>query len=174
MLSENKISTLNGSRDVAKRMQTVAEEIGRIARILNNGGNHCDNSIGYSEIARGIYHFRREREKHISGIFGEPAWDILLELFINRCKNSNVTVKAVQISSNVPPTTSLRWIRILEKEGLLEKDRDAFDSRVRLVKLTDHGFSLMKLILSEYKSSEDRKDSNVNGSNYPAKVGSNV
>jgi DNA-binding MarR family transcriptional regulator len=167
------VSEVGNTQAVAMRMQVLAEEMSRLAEIMAISDTDSLPPQSHVEIARRIYEFRRAREKYIPHIFGEPAWDILLELFIRRCENRRVSVKFVQIASNVPATTSLRWIKALEDEGLIEKDRAAFDSRVRLVKLSDRGFSLMKSILSANARAELHRSSQ-SGSQRSTEAGPDV
>ncbi|MEZ5655102.1 MAG: hypothetical protein R3E04_04340 [Sphingobium sp.] len=43
-----------------------------------------------------------------SSIFGEAAWDMLLDLFVSRSENKRVSVSSLCIASGVPATTALR------------------------------------------------------------------
>ena len=56
------------------------------------------------------------------------------------------------IGSAVPSTTALRWIAILEKQGLLVREADASDARRVYVKLSASGYAAML----EYFSSSSR------------------
>ena len=43
----------------------------------------------------------------------------------------------------VPPATTLRWLHVLEDEGLVSRRHDAIDRRRTIVTLTDKGFEAM-------------------------------
>jgi hypothetical protein len=60
---------------------------------------------------------RRDGAAPVKGLFGEPAWDILLDLFIAHCRGDDLQVSSVCIEASVPSTTILRWIARLESEG---------------------------------------------------------
>lgn len=97
------------------------------------------------ELARQTYDDRRRRTKifETEELFGEPAWDILLDLFIAAKERRRVSVTSACIGSAVPPTTALRWISILEKQGLLLREADPGDARRVYVKLSARGYSAM-------------------------------
>lgn len=97
------------------------------------------------------YDARRTRERHFAGhlLFADPAWDILLDLFIHEARGELVSVKSASIGSGVPPSTALRWLKILEGEGLISSRDDPGDHRRRLVSLTPKGARTMIGCLAE-------------------------
>ena len=91
----------------------------------------------HEAIARQIYrHRRRRRELFGSKLFGEPAWDILLDLFIAAKEGKRVSVTSACIAADVPSTTALRWIGLLEKEGLIIRENDEADARRVFIRLS--------------------------------------
>ena len=85
-----------------------------------------------------IYRDRRRRRQYIDhDLFGEPAWDLLLDLFIARLKKKRVSVTSACIASDVPPTTALRWLGVLVEINLVERFDSETDQRVSWVRLTD-------------------------------------
>ena len=103
------------------------------------------------DIARRIYSERRARAKHFSeqGLFGEPAWDMLLDLFIRQELGEIVSIKSACIGSAAPHTTALRWLNALAIDGLVRLEDDPFDQRRRNVSLTPLGTKAMKNFLAE-------------------------
>ncbi|HUD30059.1 MAG TPA: MarR family transcriptional regulator [Novosphingobium sp.] len=97
------------------------------------------------ELARQKYDDRRRRNKifRSEDLFGEPAWDILLDLFIATKERRRVSVTSACIGSAVPSTTALRWIAILGKQGLLVREADPGDARRVYVKLSARGYAAM-------------------------------
>lgn len=95
-------------------------------------------------MAREIYAGRRRRERFLApDLFGEPTWDILLDLFIAAAEARRVPTTSACIGANVPPTTALRWLRILEARGLVEREDDGRDGRRTFVCLTVRGLAAM-------------------------------
>lgn len=84
------------------------------------------------------FRLRRQRDQHFpASYFGEPAWDILLDLFANEVSGRPVSVSNACIAASAPASTGMRWLRVLEDDGYITKMRDRSDSRVTLVILTD-------------------------------------
>jgi hypothetical protein len=106
------------------------------------------------ELARQTYEDRRRRNKIFQSeeLFGEPAWDILLDLFISAKERRRVSVTSACIGSAVPSTTALRWISILDRHGLLDREADPGDARRVYVRLSPKGYEAML----EYFSSSSR------------------
>lgn len=94
---------------------------------------------------------RRLRPKHLMDrdIFGEPAWDMLLDLYIHQAQNEKVAVKSACIGSSAPVTTELRWLNVLEMKGLVSSLDDPDDGRRRLIQLTPEGYEAMTSYLNE-------------------------
>ena len=94
--------------------------------------------------ARESYAIRRRRDRHLPGdLFGEPTWDILLDLYVATRENRPVPTTSACIGANVPPTTALRWLRILEARGLVEREEDNRDGRRTFVRLSARGLAAM-------------------------------
>jgi DNA-binding MarR family transcriptional regulator len=74
-----------------------------------------------------------------SSLFSEPAWDILLELLAAEGHEKRVTISTAGLTAGIPATTALRWIRALEREGLVTRADDPFDRRRSFVTLTVDG-----------------------------------
>ncbi|WP_343070983.1 winged helix DNA-binding protein [Novosphingobium jiangmenense] len=81
------------------------------------------------------------------GLFGEPGWDILLDLYIADRRRTELQVSSVCLDAGVPSTTILRWISRLEREKLIYRTADASDARRRYVRLTDEGRTMMRKVL---------------------------
>lgn len=114
------------------------------SRLIAKGSAQQDHPV-WAEIARQTYEDRRRRGKifRSDDLFGEPAWDILLDLFIAAKERRRVSVTSACIGSAVPSTTALRWITILEKHALLAREADPGDARRVYVKLSARGYGAM-------------------------------
>lgn len=96
-------------------------------------------------IAQAEYRTRRSRDAlfKTEGLFSEPAWDILLDLFIAYVGGKTISISSACIASCVPQTTALRWIDALESAGFVGRYADPKDRRRSLLKLTPVGLNLM-------------------------------
>ena len=98
-----------------------------------------------ADLAREIYANRRNREGIFGNpeLFGEPAWDILLDLYIAHVEGKPVSVSSACIGSAAPPTTGLRWLGVLAEHDLVLREHDPEDQRRVLVRLTEQGLEAM-------------------------------
>lgn len=99
----------------------------------------------YVQYARAAYATRRRRSTIFgdSELFGEPAWDILLDLYIAHIEDKPVSVSSACIGSAAPPTTGLRWLGLLADRSLVTREHDPDDQRRVLVRLTERGLAAM-------------------------------
>lgn len=95
---------------------------------------------------------RRTRHDYLpTHIFGEPGWVMMLELFISNHQERPISVTALCALSGEPQSTALRWIAILEQEGLVLRSDASLDKRVRLVSLSHKGLELLDEYFSNRK-----------------------
>ncbi len=112
-----------------------------------------------SSFAEKLYKARRARAKCLEpGLFGEAAWDMLLDLFISHNHGGPVPVTSLCIAGAVPPTTGLRWIQVLEQFELVTSFPTAEDRRVRLIALTCKGHDAMRNCLAELHELLEKRD----------------
>jgi DNA-binding MarR family transcriptional regulator len=80
--------------------------------------------------ARQLLGLRRLREEMLGGnLFADPAWDLLLHLYVESAAGNQVAISGLCSAAKVRPTTGLRWINLLVDAGLLEKSDDPEDAR---------------------------------------------
>lgn len=102
------------------------------------------------ETAVRLYSHRRRRQSFFNdypGIFGEPAWDILLDLYAARRDRRFVTVSSASLGACTPTTTGLRWIAELQRLGLVLSRQHPGDGRARVVMLTSAAEAAMDAYL---------------------------
>ncbi|ABC63241.1 hypothetical protein [Erythrobacter litoralis] len=101
-----------------------------------------------------IYRLRRRREElfGVPDLFGDPAWDILLDLYIASCKGKAVSVSSACVAACVPATTALRYLSRLEQLGLIARSADKNDRRRVLVALSGPAKMTIKEFLVEQGS----------------------
>lgn len=105
-------------------------------------------------LVRGIIRRRQLRGQFFKDeLFADPAWDMLLDLTAARAEHRRVSVTSLCIASGVPTTTALRWIKVLEQSGLVERKEDDTDRRRAFIALSDEGAETMARYFDEsYKS----------------------
>ncbi|MBU6253205.1 MAG: MarR family transcriptional regulator [Alphaproteobacteria bacterium] len=161
------------SRDVdAARLQRLADEVGRIARTLASlsaqaplaearladmrpgffgeppGVDHPPNARDIREMIR----MRRLRDRFFdASLFADPAWDMLLDLMAARLEGVQVAVSSLCIAAAVPPTTALRWIKLMTDNGLFERVSDPVDGRRVFIRLSDNSAEAMTRYLGSMR-----------------------
>lgn len=104
-----------------------------------------------TSLARGLYAMRRRRVALFGKqrIFGEPAWDLLLDLYIAEQEGKRLPVTSACIGAAVPTTTGLRWLGILERSGLLVRENDPRDARRTYVRISPQAQAAMSRFLGQ-------------------------
>jgi DNA-binding MarR family transcriptional regulator len=144
---------------IRRRMESVAEQAAHIGtalkEILDSTREQTAPPTRWHEPAavmavkaqqvRSTIKSRRLREDVFGeNLFGEPAWDMLLDLYASHLEQKRVSVSSLQIASAVPGTTALRWMTRLESKGLILRHADPFDARRVFVELSADGLQLME------------------------------
>jgi DNA-binding MarR family transcriptional regulator len=112
--------------------------------------------------ARRMINERYRRFQYFDGhLFSDPAWDIMLELFVAELESREVPVTNLCFTSNVPDTTVLRWIKTLCSEDLVVRHKDKVDKRRVLVQLTRPAAEAMRRYMEEQMASADRLHASI-------------
>ena len=91
----------------------------------------------------------RRREALGPGLFADPAWNILLDLFLSLERGRDLSVTAVCIGSRSSAATALRYITLLVERGLIDRIADEHDGRRTYVRLTVGGWNAMVALFDE-------------------------
>lgn len=119
-----------------------------IAHLLDrqNYGNQM-RQVRLANQARQLYALRRRRDAMMPDMFGEPAWDMLLDLFVSTADGRQMPITNMCIASCAPLSTALRWIDKLIDSGFVAKRPDALDGRRSLIDLTESGTCMVEALL---------------------------
>lgn len=101
-------------------------------------------------LAEEVYRDRRRRGRYLpERLLGEPAWDMLLDLFAAETRGHTVSVSSACLAAEAPMSTGLRWLQHLEVDGLVERVPDPADARRHFVRLTTHGSERLTAYFTE-------------------------
>jgi DNA-binding MarR family transcriptional regulator len=100
-------------------------------------------------LAKELYAERRQIHKifETAGFATSPAWDIMLDLFQAGAQLKSVSVTSACVGAACPATTALRHLRLLERDGFVERLSDPNDKRRAFVALTREGRRRTKMAL---------------------------
>lgn len=102
------------------------------------------SSLPDPRMIRNIIKARQMRPRFLDAdLFADPAWDMLLDLTAARSEHRRVSVTSLCIASGVPTTTALRWMKLLEQAGYIQRMEDDTDRRRAFVALSESGAAAM-------------------------------
>jgi hypothetical protein len=140
-------------RELAQKLLSIASELElhnepqeagapELSSLLVTSAQEHASSL---DIALRQYNARRLREAVFEdrALFGEPAWNVLLDLFIAERQGKRMSVKSACIGAAAPLTTAFRWLRILEAKGYVQREHDGTDARRSYISLTPMGLERM-------------------------------
>lgn len=140
--------------DLRAKFRELAQRVAELeARAAERG--QAPPEIGFSDdklatIASSIYRSRQNRQNYFEpSLFTEPAWDMLLDLFIAKVRGARVSTTSLCLAAGTPQATGIRWIGILDEQALVRRLRAPDDARLSLVEITPKGFQLMRRCLSD-------------------------
>lgn len=127
-------------------LEKLVEIESRLAQMSEAPPSQSISDRKLAVIATSIYRTRRRRLQYFDEVlFGEPCWDMLLDLFANKALGRRVNVTSLCLAANVPQATGMRYLRLLEAKGLVDRTPAPDDGRVTLVELTQLGYKRMRL-----------------------------
>lgn len=97
-----------------------------------------------------IIAMRRNRDRIFGAdLFGEPAWDILLNLMVARFDECGMAVDVLAEAIGHPESTTLRFVEAMSADRLLEHDNQPVDPRKGIVRLSDDAAKAMLAFFRE-------------------------
>ena len=143
---------LDDASALAVRVYSVHEAAARAEEQSLSDPPSGAGLLGLAVRAKRLYDERRRRAAVFGSddvLFGEPAWDILLDLFMAWSDRRTVRIGDACIAAAVPKTTALRWLETLTERRLVERTSDRSDARSGIVCLTTRGIEVMTTYLGQ-------------------------
>ena len=161
--------------DVQRQVEIIARAVTRLGQRLNSINHSASTLPILSElddpvldqepsldvantvsVLRRIIRERRVRERFFKEArFGEPAWDIILDLTLAWFEGKTVAVSSLCIASGVPMSTAMRWINEMIEVGLIDRWIDPTDGRRNLMQVSPTTRDAMLRYLAALNVSEN-------------------
>lgn len=110
-------------------------------------------------IAREELDRRRRRGALIGGgLFADPAWEIMLLLYVREQEEGGADLEALHQSANIALTTLLRWIGLFVDAGIVVSVPVASTEHIHAVSLSRKGLEEMEQYLADCRSRSDHGD----------------
>ena len=114
------------------------------------------------EIVTRAFEEWRERGSYLpSEMLSEPAWGILLELLLSEIQGRVASLSRIRKISAVPASTADRWLKALERHGLVLRRTGAVHPNDEIVSLSRSGSSALRSYFHDVV--ESRRRSNAPG-----------
>lgn len=110
----------------------------------------ASDTVYLGRLAQAMIRLRRLREQHLDAeLFAEPGWEMLLDLYVQRVAGRMTSVTSLCTASCAPMPTALRWLDIIQKQGLVSREDDPSDKRRSFISLSRSGETAVTNYLSE-------------------------
>ena len=145
-----------------KELSTFVNLLSRLISTSNEAkeGPRKIPAQNLTAIAENLYRIRRRRDALMTSrfgtdIFADPAWDIILDLYIHNSNNKDVCVTSACAAAMVPITTALRYITVLSDRGMIERSKNQKDGRSYLLRLSPEAIQIVEELLTDVAASFD-------------------
>ncbi len=134
--------------EVAEQLKRLSDELAAEAGI---DPSDTENGPSLVALAQEVMRARSYRFQFFNAdLFREPAWEMMLDLFIHQLQRKEVTVSSLAIASGVPHATALRHIARLEQEDIIRRHPDPADSRRVVLTLSPDAARSIETILRRF------------------------
>lgn len=143
------------SKRVAAREILLEIEI-LLQRLMHLAGPPKEEQEVLLDAARQLYQSRRLRDRIFgTDLFADPAWDILLDLYMARRENRKVTISSACAAASAPTSTAARHISHLVQKRLVLRVSRQEDARSCHLELSAAGDRKLSQLFREMAQSAD-------------------
>jgi DNA-binding MarR family transcriptional regulator len=109
-------------------------------------------------------------------LFLDPAWNILVELYMARARHLQISFTSLAYGANVPLSTASRLVQEMERHDLVTRVMDAQDRRRTFLHISKAGEALVTMILDGIEESRARSAASRlrKGARWRAALGSDL
>ena len=116
-----------------------------------------DTSANRARAAQAWLSSRRKRDRFFdAALFSDPAWDMLLDLYVEYHRGREVMVSKLSAAARVPHATGLRWLKSLENKHLVYRRPDLRDGRCVFVGLNTEAVEALDGLMDDFLSGDSK------------------
>ena len=82
-------------------------------------------------------------------LFGDPGWEMLIDLFVHQCDGKELSISALCVTSSIPFSSALRLANKLCEAGILRRVPDPVDGRRTFIRLQPEVAHRLRAYFSE-------------------------
>ena len=131
------------------RLLSLGKRVGRIAESLAEAPFGVRPDFPEEMLSEAIQARRLRHRFFPESLFGEPGWDMLLELLQAEIEGRQATVSNLCEAAGVVGTVALRWVNILEDRGLVRRRPDPGNGIGELVELDPKSSATLRRYFQE-------------------------
>ena len=106
--------------------------------VQNNPTLNAELRAAFRNYAKRLLRMRQARRTYLDeSVISGPAWDLMVALY--SLENEACAVGKLSELADVPLTTALRRLQMLEQVGLVRREQSDFDRRSIKIRLSDPG-----------------------------------
>jgi len=144
------------TRQVAELNRTVSQLVTACASSGSRTGQPQPRRYEAADIARRELCARRDRTKYLSAdLVGEPAWDMLVDLYVHYLERKAISIGSACIASACPATTAMRYIDLLVEHNLVRRVPSATDRRTVYLELTNTALASLQAYFDHLRKSAE-------------------
>lgn len=144
--------------DAALRLPAASRAVTAMSSAARRAGSLVELQL--VDHARCLLRARTKMARVAPGLLRDPAWDMMLCLFINGEEGGILYVKQLILSTGESQTAALRHIDRLEEAGFIERLSDPLDRRRVIVRLSESGRAAMLAMLEDAFPPANKSDDN--------------
>jgi DNA-binding MarR family transcriptional regulator len=138
------------SEKIHQAIDSVQHALGRIAALASILPSSLAGTT-LAAMAERLYLERRRRADYFpAGLFGEPAWDLMLALFVAREEGRRLSVAEAYEAAAVKPAAGRRLLAKMERVGLVARSGGEEDRRKRYVELSQNAHERLSDYLTRH------------------------
>lgn len=140
------------TRHITSRDQIARQRSGSAGVTLKSPRKRIDEGNGAAlDNARATMRRRILRRQLIGAeeLFGEPAWEMLIDLFIHEGEGKALSTSDLCVASTIPMSSALRLVQKLCDAGLVDRTPDLMDARRSLIRLRPDTAHRLRAYFSE-------------------------